>query len=121
MGKKHKPSKEPPADGGQADHHDHAAANGDTKTVFVRNVPYTMDASALEQLFANDVGPVRNAFLVARKGDAQHAGYGYVQFALPQDATRATELFATRRVQGRKLQVLVVGSRINSSNKHQRR
>lgn len=94
------PQHPPPADG-QGDHQD--AASG--KTVFVRNVPYTMDASALEQLFASDVGPVRNAFLVSRKGNAQHAGYGYVQFALPQDAMRATQLFATKRVQGRKLQV----------------
>lgn len=92
----------------KGDSTDHAANDmSDTKTVFVRNIPYTMDATALEQLFATDVGPVRNAFVVSRKGDAQHAGYGYVQFALSQDAARATQLDAAKRVHGRKLQVWV--------------
>ncbi len=83
------------------------AANGslDPRTVFVRNVPYTMDTSALEQLFATDVGPVRSAFLVHHKGAQHHAGYGYVQFALQQDATQAVEAFVGKRVQGRLLQV----------------
>ena len=60
------------------------------RTVFVRNISYEVDDKALEEAF-QDVGPVRQAFLVKDKGQQRHKGFGYVQFALPEDAERAVE------------------------------
>jgi nucleolar protein 4 len=74
------------------------------RTVFVRNIPFSVGSNELEELFT-DVGPVRSAFVVQHKGSDNHAGYGFVQYALPEDADRAVEVFQTKRVQGRLLQV----------------
>jgi RNA recognition motif-containing protein len=74
------------------------------RTVFVRNVSYDVDDKALEEAF-NEVGPVRQAFLVKEKGSQRHKGYGYVQFALEMDADRAVQELHGHALQGRALKV----------------
>jgi nucleolar protein 4 len=77
------------------------------RTVFVRNVSYDVDDKGLEEAF-NDVGPVRQAFLVREKGQARHKGYGYVQFALGEDAERAVQELHGRALRGRAIKVRAV-------------
>lgn len=74
------------------------------RTVFVRNISFDVDDKALEEAF-NDVGPVRQAFIVKEKGQQRHKGYGYVQFALQEDAERAVEELHGRALQGRAIKV----------------
>lgn len=74
------------------------------RTVFVRNLSYDIDDKALEEAF-NDVGPVRQAFIVKDKGQQRHKGYGYVQFALPEDAERAVQELHGRALHGRAIKV----------------
>ena len=74
------------------------------RTVFVRNISYEVDDKALEEAF-NDVGPVRQAFIVKEKGQQRHKGYGYVQFALGEDAERAMQELQGRALLGRAIKV----------------
>lgn len=76
----------------------------DARTVFVRNVSFDVDESKLEETFS-DIGPVRQCFLVKTKGQQRHRGFGFVQYALPEDADRALQELNQKDLHGRQLKV----------------
>lgn len=76
----------------------------DSRTVFIRGVSYATDEKALEDAFT-DIGPVRSCFLVRNRGEAKHKGFGFVQFAIQEDAERAAQELNGKVICGRKLQV----------------
>ncbi|RKO90936.1 hypothetical protein BDK51DRAFT_12925, partial [Blyttiomyces helicus] len=57
-------------------------------TLFVSAIPYDATTEQVQQFFS-DVGPVRSCFLVAAAEAGRNKGYGYVTFALPEDAEKA--------------------------------
>jgi RNA recognition motif-containing protein len=57
-------------------------------TLFVRNIPFSASTQQLEEHFS-EVGPIRSCFIVT-DGD-KSKGFGYCQFAINEDATRALE------------------------------
>jgi len=66
-------------------------------TLFVRGLLHDATNDQLEAFFS-EVGPVRSCFVVMEnlpedKKDIQrhNKGYGFVQYAIPEDATRAIE------------------------------
>ena len=75
-----------------------------SRTVFVRGVSFSSGKDELEKAF-EAIGPVRKCFLVQAKGEAKHKGYGYVQFALREDAAAAVRQLQGFSLGGRKLKV----------------
>jgi nucleolar protein 4 len=79
-------------------------------TLFVRNIPYDATNQELEEFFS-DLGPIRSCFVVMDKSEeepekVQNKGYGYVHYALAEDAQRAiTELKDVKFRGGRKLKI----------------
>ncbi|XP_078000315.1 RNA-binding protein 28-like [Glandiceps talaboti] len=69
-------------------------------TLFVRNLPYSTTNDKLEETFS-EIGPLKRCFVVKNKGAAECRGFGYVTFALKDDAEKAKT--STVRMEGRKL------------------
>eukprot|EP00198_Chlamydomonas_reinhardtii_P010429 XP_001699766.1 predicted protein [Chlamydomonas reinhardtii] len=79
-------------------------ADKDPRTVFIRGVSFDAVEKDLEAAFS-EVGPVKQCFLVRVKGQPKHRGFGFVQYALPEDAERAVGELDGTALKGRKLQV----------------
>ncbi|KAM1482320.1 hypothetical protein ACFX1Q_034444 [Malus domestica] len=71
-------------------------------TIFVSNLPFSFTKSQLEETFS-DIGPIRRCFLVMKKGSTEHHGFGFVQFAVTEDANHAVELKNGLSIGGRKI------------------
>ena len=80
------------------------AAKHDKRTVFVRGIAFSTGPEDFEAFFS-ELGPVRTSFLVKDKGQTGHKGFGFVQYALPDDAQKAAEQLHNTEFQGRKLKV----------------
>lgn len=78
--------------------------NGNSKTVFVKGVSFDVNEEALAEYFSA-VGPVHRATLVKRSRDGSHKGFGYVEYAMEQDANLAIEQFSGKELKGRTLAV----------------
>jgi RNA recognition motif-containing protein len=76
----------------------------DKRTCFVRGVPTNVAEEQLLEVFGS-IGPVKKCFLVRDKGAEEHKGFGYVTFALPDDASAAVTSLQHHKMDGRKLQV----------------
>ncbi|KAL3680177.1 hypothetical protein R1sor_023133 [Riccia sorocarpa] len=76
----------------------------DLHTVFVRSLPFSLTDSQLEDIFS-EIGPVRHCFTIKEKGSDQHRGFGFVHFAVTEDAQRAVQEKNGALVQGRKIKV----------------
>ncbi|KAL8620920.1 hypothetical protein ACOMHN_044067 [Nucella lapillus] len=61
-----------------------------SKTLFVRNLPFTASNQKLIETF-EEVGPIKTAFIVTDKESGKCKGYGYVQFSMVEDAVKAKE------------------------------
>merc|ERR1739838_1055054 len=85
------------------------------KTIFVRNLPYSANNSTLEDAFS-EYGPIKQAFVVKDKDNQSKCrGFGYVQFVLQEDASKATK--SQVALEGRKLAVTYA----NKKKKHEGR
>ena len=81
-----------------------SAPETDKSQVFVRGLAASATKESVEALFA-DLGPIRNCFLVTDKGSNKHKGFGFVQFALAEDAQRAATQITGTEFEGRRLRV----------------
>jgi nucleolar protein 4 len=70
-------------------------------TVFVRNLPYTCTDAGLEEAFS-EIGPVKESFIIADKGaGGRSKGFGFVHFALAEDAAAAVAKSKVLLIDGR--------------------
>ena len=82
----------------------------DARTVFVRGLDAAVTDEILSSTFSA-IGPVKHAFLVKKRGPPgginlnHHKGFGFVQFALEEDAVRAVQEMHGTRLEGRVIKV----------------
>lgn len=85
------------------------------KSVRVQNLPFDLTNDELEQIFS-EVGPIRRAFVVNDPSTKRSKGYGYVAFALTEDATAATKKIDGHVIKGRTLSVRLASRSKNIRN-----
>ena len=86
-----------------------AAAQDDPRTVFVRGLDVSVGDEQLLEAFSS-IGPVKHAFTVKRRDGSghqsqNHKGFGFVQFALEEDAIRSVHELHGTRLSGRVIKV----------------
>ncbi|KAI9218154.1 hypothetical protein BC828DRAFT_389376 [Blastocladiella britannica] len=75
----------------------------ENSTLFVRGLPGAAKSDELEAFFA-EYGPIRQCFVVTDSADSsRNRGFGFVHFAVPEDAKTALAGLATRQFKDRKL------------------
>eukprot|EP00124_Ichthyophonus_hoferi_P004561 Ihof_evm1s519 gene=Ihof_evmTU1s519 len=72
--------------------------------VFVRGLPFDATNEELEALFG-DVGPVKECFVVKDKESSTPKGFGFVKFALKDDAITAKKKLNNSLFKGRRILV----------------
>ena len=76
----------------------------DRRTVFVRGLDVSVDDDVLIET-CSSIGPVKHGFTVKKKVDGvrgdKHKGFGFVQFALEEDAVRAVQELHGTKLAGR--------------------
>ncbi|XP_024539975.1 RNA-binding protein 28 [Selaginella moellendorffii] len=92
----------------------------DARTVFVRGLPLTLSDAQLEEAFS-DIGPVRRAFTVKDKATNKHRGFGFVQFAIAEDAQRAVASKNDSSMEGRRIKVEVARKRPSLNERRKKR
>ncbi|XP_060080170.1 RNA-binding protein 28-like [Ylistrum balloti] len=73
-----------------------------SKTLFLRNLPYSTTNEKLEEIFG-DIGPLKTCFVVKPKGAEKCRGFGYVAYSMLEDAEKAKD--SIKSVDGRKIMI----------------
>ena len=76
------------------------------KKLFVGNLSWTITSDSLRQLF-EQAGKVVDAVVLTDKMTGRSKGFGFVEMATDEDATKAISMFADKDFEGRKLTVNV--------------
>jgi len=91
-------------------------------TLFVRGLPHDATNDQLEAFFS-EVGPVRSCFVVMEnlpedKKDVKrlNKGYGFVQYAIPEDATRAIEELKNKKFREERILRMELALKKNTSS-----
>jgi len=72
--------------------------------VFVRGLPFDLTNGQLESHFET-IGPVKSCFIVTEKGSAKSKGFGFVGYAMREDAESAVKQLNKKTLLGRRLHV----------------
>lgn len=75
-----------------------------SKKLYVGNLPYTVDDAQLNELAA-PFGEVASAQVIMDKFSGRSKGFGFVEFANDDDATKAIESLNGKDIDGRPLRV----------------
>lgn len=74
------------------------------KKLYVGNLPYTIDDSTLESHFSQ-VGKVESARVITDRDTGRSKGFGFVEMASDDDASKAIESLNGQNMGGRNLTV----------------
>ena len=78
--------------------------NGTRPRLYVGNLPYQLTLDDLKEFFAG-AGNVTDAAIITDRDSGRSKGFGFVEFATDDDATRAQSMFNGAQLQGRTLKV----------------
>jgi len=78
--------------------------------LFVGNLSFQTTESDLQDYFGQ-IGPVKSASLMMDKITGRSRGFGFVEFASPDDAKKAVEQLHNKEFQGRALTVNIARPR----------
>src|SRR4051794_37295968 len=73
--------------------------------LFVGNLPFTAEESALSELFAADGRQVTSVRILSDRDTGRSRGFGFVEMANPEDAQKAIEALNGHDFMGRPLTV----------------
>ena len=82
-----------------------ASDTGGPRTLIVKGLGPEATEESFGSFFS-DLGPVLRSFLVRQGKGGPHKGFGFVQYALPEDAKRAVAKLDGKRLDGQRLKVL---------------
>ncbi|KAL5010538.1 hypothetical protein ScPMuIL_012843 [Solemya velum] len=85
-----------------------------SKTLFVRNLPYTVTNDSLETIFS-EFGPIKRAFVVKDKGNEKCRGFGYVTFSVVEDSVKAQSKL--KKIEGRNVHILFAKKKLTVKSK----
>lgn len=74
------------------------------KKLYVGNLPWTLGTDELREIFAEH-GNVLDAIVLADRDTGRSRGFGFVEFASPEEAQRAIEALDGAEIGGRNLRV----------------
>jgi len=74
------------------------------KKLYVGGLPYSTTEDALKDAFAQ-AGAVESAVIIADKMSGRSKGFGFVEMATEEDATKAIEMWNGKEFEGRTITV----------------
>lgn len=74
------------------------------KKLYVGNLPWSVDDSALKETFS-EAGTVETATVIKDKMSGRSKGFGFVEMATEEEAQKAVEMFSGKEMEGRPLTV----------------
>lgn len=84
--------------------------NGSRPRLYVGNLPYQLTVDELKDFFAG-AGNVTDAAIITDRDTGRSKGFGFVEFATEEDATRAQSMFNGAQLRNRTLKVDVAKPR----------
>lgn len=75
------------------------------KKLYVGNLPFTAEESALQALFAGDGRQVASVRILSDRQTGRSRGFGFVEMATPEDAQKAIDALNGHEFMGRPLTV----------------
>jgi RNA recognition motif-containing protein len=72
------------------------------KKLYVGNLPYTMNDESLKDLFS-EAGEVTAASIIIDKFSKRSKGFGFVEMATEEEASKAKDIFNGKEIEGRKV------------------
>lgn len=78
--------------------------NGTRPRLYVGNLPYQLTIDELKDFFAG-AGTVTDAAIITDRETGRSKGFGFVEFATDEDATRAQSMFNGAQLRNRTLKV----------------
>ncbi len=88
--------------------------NGNRPRLYVGNLPYQLTVDELKDFF-NGAGNVTDAAIITDRDSGRSKGFGFVEFATAEDASRAQGMFNGAQLKNRTLKVDLAKPRQNKA------
>jgi nucleolar protein 4 len=83
--------------------------------IFVKNLSENTTNKDLENFFS-DAGPIKRCYAITDKGTQKCRGFGYIHYALEDDAKKAVAMFSGKTLKGNKISVSLSKPRLGKED-----